>query len=63
MAKDVYVCNKCWYEYGENSGPESTDVDINFINLPEDWVCPVCGASKSQFSNLVAGGLFDRVNN
>jgi rubredoxin len=21
-----------------------------FENLPEDWVCPVCGAAKDEFS-------------
>ena len=33
-----YVCKVCKYEY---------DGDLDA--LPEDWVCPICGAPKSQF--------------
>ena len=35
-----YVCKICGHVY---SG------DIPFEQLPDDWVCPVCGAPKSQF--------------
>ena len=24
--------------------------NFRFVDLPEDWVCPLCGADKSQFS-------------
>ena len=46
-----YECQRCGYVYD----PEIGDSDANipprtpFEKLPEDWVCPVCGASKSQF--------------
>ncbi len=38
------VCEVCGYEYdpAENDGKAWED-------LPDDWVCPVCGASKSEF--------------
>jgi len=35
-----YVCSICGYEY---TG------DIPFEDLPEDYVCPVCGQPKSVF--------------
>lgn len=38
-----YVCRICKYEY---SG------DVPFEQLPDDWVCPVCGAPKSRFEKL-----------
>jgi len=47
-----YVCNICGYVYS----PEKGDPDGNippgtpFEELPESWVCPICGASKDEFS-------------
>ncbi|MDR0636364.1 MAG: flavin reductase [Treponema sp.] len=38
----VWVCDVCEYEYDGADGP--------FESLPDDWVCPVCGVPKSQFS-------------
>nr|1SPW_A Chain A, Rubredoxin [Megalodesulfovibrio gigas] len=35
---DIYVCTVCGYEY-----------DPAFEDLPDDWACPVCGASKDAF--------------
>jgi rubredoxin---NAD+ reductase len=46
-----YLCNICGYVYSEEEG----DVDGNlppgtrFEDIPEDWGCPVCGASKKEF--------------
>ena len=41
----VYVCNVCGYVYDpkENGG-------VEFKDLPEDFVCPVCGVGKDEFS-------------
>ncbi len=38
---DTYICTICKYEYN--------DPLIPFEELPEDWVCPICGAPKSVF--------------
>ena len=40
-----YVCNVCGYVYdpAENDG-------VAFADLPDDWLCPDCGADKSSFS-------------
>lgn len=37
-----YVCSVCGYEYEESN-------EKPWNELPEDWVCPLCGASKSEF--------------
>ena len=48
---DKYRCIVCGYVYG----PEVKDPDSGikpgtpFEKLPDDWVCPVCGADKSVF--------------
>ena len=41
---DKYICTLCQYEYNpaENGG-------VAFEDLPEDYVCPLCGAGKEVF--------------
>ena len=47
-----YTCTVCGYIYD----PEKGDPDGNaaagtrFEDLPADWICPVCGAQKDQFT-------------
>ncbi|AEH44836.1 Rubredoxin-type Fe(Cys)4 protein [Thermodesulfatator indicus DSM 15286] len=49
-----YQCNVCGYVYDPETGDPMRDVapGTAFENLPEDWTCPVCGASKSEFSAI-----------
>ena len=46
-----YVCTVCGYVYDPEKGdPDSGIVPgTSFDQLPDDWVCPVCGADKSLF--------------
>ncbi|KYC41150.1 rubredoxin [Scytonema hofmannii PCC 7110] len=46
-----YICTVCGYEYNPEEGDPDDNVEPGtpFENIPEDWVCPVCGADKSQF--------------
>jgi rubredoxin len=46
-----YECMVCGYVYDEEAGDPDNDIDPNtkWDELPEDWVCPVCGAKKDQF--------------
>ena len=48
---DKYVCSVCGYVYDPAQGDPDNDVTAGtkFEDLPEDWVCPVCGAGKEDF--------------
>ena len=48
---DTYVCTVCGYVYDPTLGDPDNGVDpgTSFDDLPYDWVCPVCGATKDQF--------------
>ncbi len=50
MAK--YVCDICGYEYDPAKGDPDNGVapGTAFENLPADWVCPLCGVGKEDFS-------------
>jgi len=47
-----YVCGVCGYVYDPAEGDPDSGIPPGtpFEDLPEDWVCPVCGAAKDQFS-------------
>jgi rubredoxin len=47
-----YVCDLCGYIYDPEEGDPDSGVPAGtaFADLPEDWVCPACGAPKSEFS-------------
>jgi flavin reductase (DIM6/NTAB) family NADH-FMN oxidoreductase RutF/rubredoxin len=47
-----YVCNVCGYVYEPAKGDPDNGIapGTAFESLPADWVCPVCGASKEEFS-------------
>ncbi len=49
-----YVCDICDYIYDPAEGDPDNGVDPGtpFEKLPEDWVCPLCGASKEDFTEL-----------
>lgn len=47
-----YICDLCGWEYDEAAGDPDNGIEpgTKFEDLPDDFVCPVCGASKEQFS-------------
>ncbi|MHB9154311.1 MAG: rubredoxin [Endomicrobiales bacterium] len=49
-----YKCNVCGYIYDPEKGDPGAGIKPGtpFEQLPETWVCPVCGAPKSEFSPL-----------
>jgi len=45
-----YKCEVCGYLYDPEEGDgEAMEPGTLWENLPEDWVCPVCGVGKSDF--------------
>ncbi len=46
-----YVCSICGYVYDPAKGDPDNNIPPGtpFEKLPDDWRCPVCGASKSDF--------------
>ena len=49
-----YECSVCGYIYDPAQGDPETNVPPGtpFEKLTDDWVCPVCGASKDQFDKV-----------
>jgi rubredoxin len=49
-----YVCDVCGYIYDPSEGDPELQVAAGtpWENLPEDWICPVCGAPKEHFTPL-----------
>ena len=48
---ESYVCLVCGYVYDPAKGDPANGVKPGtpFVAIPDDWVCPDCGASKDQF--------------
>ena len=51
-----YICSVCGYIYDEAKGiPEAGIVSgTKWEDLPADWVCPLCGATKAEFKEHAA---------
>ena len=47
-----YVCDVCRYVYDEEAGDPDNGIEpgTKWADLPEDFVCPLCGVGKDQFS-------------
>jgi len=46
-----YKCTECDHIYDEALGDPDTDIapGTYWADIPDDWVCPECGAEKSAF--------------
>ncbi|TAE95506.1 MAG: rubredoxin [Oscillatoriales cyanobacterium] len=46
-----YVCTTCNYVYDPEVGDPDGDIapGTAFEDIPDDWVCPTCGVTKSDF--------------
>jgi rubredoxin len=47
-----YVCDVCGWTYDPATGAPEHEIEPGtaFEDLPEDFVCPVCGAEKEDFT-------------
>lgn len=42
---EKYICMVCGYIYDP-----AEHNNVPFKELPEDWICPLCGVTKDEFS-------------
>ena len=54
MNMDKYVCDVCGYIYVPAVGDPDNGIEPGtaFEDLPEDWLCPLCGVGKDEFSKV-----------
>ena len=54
MNMDMYVCDVCGYIYDPAVGDPDNGIEPGtaFEDLPEDWLCPLCGVGKDEFSKV-----------
>ncbi|MDX9725170.1 MAG: rubredoxin [Bacteroidales bacterium] len=48
---EKYKCSVCGFIYSPEEGDPSSGIDpgIEFSELPNNYICPVCGAGKDEF--------------
>ena len=53
-----YVCNVCGYVYDPEVGDPDSGIapGTAFEDIPEDWVCPICGVTKEDFTEEELSG-------
>jgi rubredoxin len=49
---DKWACTICGYVYDPSKGDPDNSVapGTTWEDIPHDWVCPICGAPKCDFS-------------
>lgn len=49
---EQWKCDICGYIYNPETGDPEGDIPAgtSFEELPENWMCPVCGAGKEEFT-------------
>jgi rubredoxin len=48
---ESYKCTLCGYVYDPSEGDSDGGIEpgVSFVNLPDDYLCPICGAGKEEF--------------
>ena len=46
-----YECEPCGYIYDPTAGDPDGGITLGtaFEDIPDDWVCPICGLGKDDF--------------
>jgi rubredoxin len=56
-AENMWQCQttNCGYIYNSDKGDRKRKIPkgTKFETLPDDWKCPICGASKKSFKRLI----------
>lgn len=52
-----YVCKVCGYVYDPEKGDKVHGIEkgTRFLDIPADWICPVCDKPKSVFRPMESG--------
>jgi len=55
MEYQKFICEPCGYIYDPQLGDPDSGIPAGtpFEELPEDWVCPICGLGKDVFLPMV----------
>ena len=58
--EEMYQCQtpNCGYIYNPDKGERKGKIKKGtaFVDLPDEWRCPVCGATKAAFKPLAGPG-------
>lgn len=51
---DKYICKVCATIYDPEKGDSEENIapGTAFENLPDTWICPVCGSGKNKYELL-----------
>lgn len=49
-----YICDVCDWIYDEEAGDPEQGIapGTRFEDLPDDFICPLCGVGKESFSEM-----------
>ena len=56
LAWEIFICRACGLLYDESQGDEDSGLaaGTRFADIPDDWACPLCGVTKSDFEPYVS---------
>ena len=51
---DKYICTVCYWVYDPEIGDPEHGIapGTKFEDIPDDWVCPLCGVGKEDFEKI-----------
>ena len=51
---DTYICTVCDWVYDPEIGDPEHGIapGTKFEDIPDDWVCPLCGVGKEDFEKI-----------
>lgn len=51
---DKYICTACDWVYDPEIGDPEHGIapGTKFEDIPDDWVCPLCGVGKEDFEKI-----------
>ncbi len=54
LALYKYQCDICGYVYDPKVGDSVGGIEpgTSFEDIPDSWVCPICGADKTHFNHF-----------